>query len=109
MRPHQRTRRTRALPRKQFAIGYVLSIPDLLRNQPGVTSRIFHYSQQRFCGRRVPRRELVMRPLAREQRPWPSYAVTIKWRSILMLTVSIAVVAIPVRARRQLHAQQRVD
>src|SRR5262249_29931858 len=44
-----------------------------------------------------------------QQRPKPADPRAIEWRTVGMFAVTIVIVAIPIRARRQVTPQQRID
>ena len=110
MRPNQRACRPRRLAQEEFARGNIWRIPNLFRNQARSRGhRKLHHPQKLF-GRRSPsRRQFVMGAFPRQKRPCPASSGAIKRRSILMLAIAIAVVAIPARSLRQFHAQKRVN
>src|ERR1700675_2184222 len=50
-----------------------------------------------------------MGSFTRQQRPWTANSSAVVWRSVLLLSVSVAVVAIPARTLGKFYAQQLID
>src|SRR5581483_12465294 len=93
----------------ELAPGDVGRVPDLLGDQMPVAREALERREQARGRGALARGELVVRALAREQRPRPPDAGAVEGRAVLVLAVAVAVVAAPARPRGQIDAQQRVD
>src|ERR1700722_13850609 len=109
MRPDQRHGAAGGTPEKQFPLGNILAVPDLLRQQAAAAGRGLQRCKQASGFLRPPGGQLVMRPLTSEERPQPANSSAIEWRAVRMLAVAIIVVAIPIGARRQFAPEQEVN
>src|SRR5207302_4304256 len=99
--PHQGPRRSARLSSKQFERRNIVAIPNLLRNQPTLVRRILHHAQQAFGHILVAGCQFVVAALTCQEGPGAPDSSAIEGRSVLMLSVAIAVVAIPAGTLRK--------
>src|SRR6185437_7498964 len=95
VRPHQRHGRAGGPADMQLVLRYVDRAPHLLRDQAALVGEAFHRGEEPPGCIDPARRQFVVRPLAGEQRPAATDPGAVKSSSILVLTISIAVVAMP--------------
>lgn len=65
-----------------------------------ITGKTFERCEQGFGASAIARRELIVRPLAGEQRPSSTDTLAIEWLPVLMLAVPIVIIAVPTRSCR---------
>src|SRR6266540_5829082 len=109
MRPHERHRRARRSAIEKIPLRQIDAVPDLLGNQPA-RARLRGYRLPQSLGDVAPPGgELVVRAFADQQRPAAADASAVERRAVFMLTVPVAVIAMPDRPGGGLALEQPVD
>ena len=104
VRPHQRHGRPGRPARLEAARRDGSGIPDLLGQHPARGSHARHGDEQRQ--RIVTAAQLVVTPLAAEQRPGSAAAGAVESAPVVVLAITVAVVAVPAWARGRVDLQQ---
>src|SRR6185437_10446843 len=109
MCPDQRHGRTRGFAAKQFTLGNVVTVPDLLRNQPDCAGASLEGAQQSLRFVKPTGSNFVVRTFAGQQGPCTSDPASIKRPAVLMLAIAIFVIAPPDGALWQVDLEQVID
>lgn len=104
--PHQRHHRARRPSGMQSLLGPVRFVPHLLRQESRSTGERFERTELRFGISTSG--QLVVCPLARQQRPGSPDAGSQEGATVGALAVSIVVVPAPARANSRLDTQHRI-
>src|ERR1019366_6918805 len=100
---------TPTLSCEQLALRDVVRVPDLFGKQTTRSRRIFHHAQQGLGGSGAASGQFVVGSFTGQQRPWAANPGAVERRSILVLPVAVAVVAIPAWTLGKFYSQQFVD
>src|ERR1700687_4173302 len=109
MRPHQRTRGAGRLAEKEFALGNISAVPDLLRQKAAAVGRKFHYPQKFLRTASVAGRQFVMRALSGQQRPGTPDSCAVERAAVGVFAVAVVVVTVPARPLRKLDPEPCVN
>ncbi len=109
MSPHQRARRPRRFSHEQLALRDIGCVPYLFGNEAACSCRIFHHAQQRLGGGGASSGKFVVGSFTGEQRPGAANSRAVERRTVLVLPVSVAVVAVPAWTLGKFSAQQFID
>ena len=109
MCPYKRHRRTRRSAVEKVPLRKIDAIPNLLRNQPARARLRGHRLSEPHGDVAPAGGELIMRAFADQQRPAAADAGAVERRTVFMLAIPVAVIAMPHRTGGGLALEQLVD
>src|SRR5438552_13300015 len=109
MRPYERHRRTRRSAVEQVPLRKIDAIPNLLRNQPARARVRGHRASEQHGDVVSAGGKLVVGAFADQEWPAAPDAGAVERRTVFMLAIPVAVIAMPHRPGGSIALEQSVD